>query len=130
LEGFNSPLDLLSRKEPVVVFSSDMAGSVESLRSFLFSSVYTHPVVERMSAKAAGILERLFDSLSKDILDSGSKSARLLPRVTRERLDSAVGPVARIQVVVDFLAGMTDRFATEFYRVLFEPDEKGITSLY
>jgi dGTP triphosphohydrolase len=50
--------------------------------------------------------------------------------VTRERLDSAVGPVARIQVVVDFLAGMTDRFATEFYRVLFEPDEKGITSLY
>ena len=83
-----------------------------------------------MSAKAAGILERLFDSLSRDILDSGSKSARLLPRVTRERLDAASGPVGRIQVVVDFLAGMTDRFATEFYRVLFEPDEKGITSLY
>jgi len=130
LEGFGDSRELLSRKEPAVVFSAEMAKSVESLRSFLFRGVYTHPVVERMSAKAAGILERLFDSLSRDILDSGSKSARLLPRVTRQRLDAAAGPVGRIQVVVDFLAGMTDRFATEFYRVLFEPDEKGITSLY
>lgn len=130
LEAFDNPVGLLGRKEPAVVFSSAMAESVESLRSFLFERVYTHPVVERMSAKAAGILERLFASLSKDILDSGSKSARLLPQVTRGRLEEAPDAVGRIQVVVDFLAGMTDRFATEFYRVLFEPDEKGITSLY
>ncbi len=130
LEAFGDSSGLLGRKEPAAVFSAAMAESVESLRTFLFERVYTHPVVERMSAKASGILERLFESLSKDILDPGSKSARLLPRVTRQRLDAAPDGVGRLQVVVDFLAGMTDRFATEFYRVLFEPDEKGITSLY
>jgi dGTPase len=130
LEAFGSPEEIVAKREPVVAFSPEMARSVESLRSFLFSSVYTHPVVERMSAKASGILERLFASLAKDVLETDSMSARLLPRATRERLDAAGEGVAKLQVVVDFLAGMTDRFATEFYRVLFEPDEKGITSLY
>ncbi len=130
LEAFGSSAEIVARREPVVAFSPGMAHSVESLRTFLFTRVYTHPVVERMSAKASGILERLFSSLEKDILEPGSMSARLLPSATRERLDAAGDGAAKIQVVVDFLAGMTDRFATEFYRVLFEPDEKGITSLY
>ena len=103
---------------------------MQGLRQILFDRVYTHPVVERMSAKAAGILERLFDSFTKDILEKSSMSVRLLPHVTRERLELSHEPVGRLQVVVDFLAGMTDRFASEFYRILFEPDEKGITSLY
>jgi dGTP triphosphohydrolase len=38
--------------------------------------------------------------------------------------------VAKLQVVVNFIAGMTDRFASEFYRVLYEPEERSITSLY
>ena len=124
------PEAITQRREPVVSFSPEMARSVNLLREFLFEQVYTHPVVERMSAKASGILERLFGSLTKDIIEARSMSARLLPRMTRERLDAAPDPIARLQVIVDFLAGMTDRFATEFYRVLFEPDEKGITSLY
>ena len=130
LAACGSTAEIIQRKDPVVSFSPDMARSVNLLREFLFEQVYTHPVVERMSAKASGILERLFGSLTKDVLEAKSISARLLPRMTRERLDAARDPIARLQVIVDFLAGMTDRFATEFYRVLFEPDEKGITSLY
>ena len=122
--------EIMARREPLVDFSPEMAASVQDLRQILFDRVYTHPVVERMSAKAAGILERLFDSFTKDILEKNSMSVRLLPHVTRERLELAHDPVGRLQVVVDFLAGMTDRFASEFYRILFEPDEKGITSLY
>ncbi len=130
LAGFLSAEQIVALREPAVRFSNEMSASVNQLREFLFDRVYTHPVVERMSVKAAGILERLFDTLTRDILDSKSKSARLLPRMTRQRLDAAADPVGKLQVIVDFLAGMTDRFATEFYRVLFEPDEKGITSLY
>ncbi len=121
---------VIGRPEPVVDFSAEMAASVEGMRKFLIERVYTHPVVERMSVKAAGILERLFESLTHDLLDQESQSARLLPRVTRKRLEAQVNPVAKYQVVVDFLAGMTDRFATEFYRILYAPDERGITSLY
>lgn len=130
LEGFGNPEDVKATRRPAVDFSDEMAASVKALREFLFTRVYTHPVVERMSIKAEGILERLFNSLTKDLLEKGSVSIRLLPHNTRERVDSVAHPVAKFQVVVDFLAGMTDRFATEFYRVLYEPDEKGITSLY
>jgi dGTPase len=122
--------EVMNREGPLVDFSPEMARSVGDLREILFKRVYTHPVVERMSAKAAGILERLFASLTRDLMERDSLSARLLPYATRQRLDQAGGPVGKLQVVVDFLAGMTDRFASEFYRVLYEPDEKGITSLY
>ena len=130
LARFGSPGEVAALEDPVAKFAPEMAESVTRLREFLFSRVYTHPVVERMSAKASGILERLFTSLTKDVLDSRSISRRLLPHVTRERLEAAPSDIGKLQVVVDFLAGMTDRFATEFYRVLFAPDERGITSLY
>jgi dGTPase len=130
LKGFDRSSQVMALKDPVVNFSPVMAESVNRLREFLFSRVYTHPVVERMSAKASGIIERLFISLTDDLLERRSMAARLLPHVTRERLEEAGSDVGKYQVIVDFLAGMTDRFATEFYRVLFEPEEKGITSLY
>ncbi len=132
LDGFGSASAVIAGREHAVEFSPGVADSVRRLREFLFSRVYTHPVVERMSAKASGILERLFGSLAGDLIEKGPKSmsVRLLPHVTRARLEETQDPIARLQVVVDFLAGMTDRFATEFYRVLYEPDEKGITSLY
>jgi dGTPase len=130
LARFSSPEEVAQSVDPVADFTPKMAESVGSLRQFLFLRVYTHPVVERMSAKASGILEQLFGILTKDVLEPGSLSVRLLPHVTRERLEAAPNDIGRLQVVVDFLAGMTDRFATEFYRVLFAPDERGITSLY
>jgi len=130
LKCFRDAVEIKATRDPAVDFSTEMGNSVKALREFLYSRVYTHPVVERMSAKAEGILERLFESLTRDLLVQGGKSIRLLPHNTRERVDSTPSPIGKLQVVVDFLAGMTDRFATEFYRVLYEPDEKGITSLY
>ncbi len=115
---------------PVVAFSGTTSEAVEGMRKFLLGRVYTHPIVERMSLKADRILSRIFETLTKDILDKNSKSIRLLPLATRHRLESVEHPVGKILVVVDFLAGMTDRFASEFYRVLFQPDERSITSLY
>ena len=72
----------------------------------------------------------MFEDLTRDILERESISARLLPSGTRTRLEEAPEGVGKALVVTDFLAGMTDRFATEFYRVLYEPDERSITSLY
>lgn len=130
LAAFSSPPEVALDPTPAVDFSPPMAGAVKAVREMLFARVYTHPVVERMSAKAAAILERLFLSLTKDLLEPGSFSIRLLPLATRARVEEAKGEIARYGVVVDFLAGMTDRFAEEFYRVLYEPEERGITSLY
>lgn len=130
LSDFSSPDEIIARRDAAVDFSPGMADAVRNLREFLVERVYTNPVVERMSVKAAGILERLFESLTKDLLEPGSSSIKLLPRSTQAIMEQVTHPVAKFQVIVDFLAGMTDRFATEFYRVLYAPEEKSITSLY
>ena len=119
-----------ARSAPLVRFSEGTAKAVEGVRRYLMERVYTNPVVERMSLKAHHILSRMFEDLTRDILDRGSMSARLLPSATQVRLEEAPEGVGKALVVTDFLAGMTDRFATEFYRVLYEPDERSITSLY
>ncbi|NMC00166.1 MAG: dNTP triphosphohydrolase [Thermoanaerobaculaceae bacterium] len=115
---------------PILRFSSEIEKAVENLRNFLLERVYTHPIAERMSSKASMILERTFEKLVKDIESEKSTSMKLLPYSTQEILRSETNPVKRVQIVVDFIAGMTDRFASEFYRILFEPEERGITSLY
>jgi dGTPase len=122
--------EVRARTLPLVRFSQETALAVEGVRRHLLEKVYTNPVVERMSLKAHHILSRMFEDLTRDILERESMSARLLPSGTRTRLEEAPAGVGKALVVTDFLAGMTDRFATEFYRVLYEPDERSITSLY
>lgn len=130
LTGFKSPEEIEGSERLVVAFSPGMNDAVTQMRDFLFDRVYTHPIAERMSSKASLILERIFLALTKDIEKEGSTSMKLLPYATQEHVKVSKDPVKRLQVVVDFMAGMTDRFASEFYRILFEPEERGITSLY
>lgn len=130
LSNFSSPEEIENLEVPILKFSSNVEQSVENLRNFLFERVYTHPIAERMSLKASMILEKTFEKLAKDIEKENSSSQKLLPYATQELLKREKHPIKRVQIVVDFIAGMTDRFASEFYRILFEPEERGITSLY
>jgi len=130
LRGFASPAAVRGADRLLVGLSPEMEAAVGAMRGFLFDRVYTHPIAERMSSKAARILERLFETLTEDVGERDSRALLLLPYGTQERVRAQENPVARLMVVVDFIAGMTDRFATEFYRILYEPEERGITSLY
>jgi dGTPase len=130
LSSFNCPEAVEGSGATVISFSPEIHKAVRSLSDFLFDRVYTHPIAERMSSKASLILERIFFALTKDIEEKDSHSLKLLPYSTQELLKETGDTVRRLQIVVDFMAGMTDRFASEFYRILFEPEERGITSLY
>ncbi|MCX7829493.1 MAG: dNTP triphosphohydrolase [Acidobacteria bacterium] len=130
LASFSSSKEIENSEKPVLNFSKDIEKAVEDLRNFLFERVYTHPIAERMSSKASMILERTFNKLVEDIEDEKSSSMKLLPYSTQEILKPEKNPVKRVQIIIDFISGMTDRFASEFYRILFEPEERGITSLY
>ncbi len=81
----------------------------QELADFLQSRMYRHPRVARMGAKAERILADLWGAYAGD--------ERLLP--VRE-LDRAPGePMER--AIADYLAGMTDRFAMDEHRKLFDP---------
>lgn len=130
LKGVDSPQAVRRAGGLLVGLSPAMDDSVNRMREFLFERVYTHPIAERMSSKAARILAHLFETLTEDIEAKAPHCVRLLPQSTQERVAEQEHPVGRLLTVVDFLSGMTDRFAAEFYRVLYEPEERSITSLY
>jgi dGTPase len=93
-------------------FSLEVGEQVKELRQIMRDRLYRHYRVSRMTAKAGRVLARLFEAYMEE------------PRQIPEHV-LALGkeePVAR--VVADYIAGMTDRFALDEYRKLFDPDER------
>ena len=93
----------------LVGYSDDMAARVRELKDFLFRNMYRHYRVVRMGVKAGRIVRDLFESFVGEPLQ--------LPPHYYER----VGREGAHRVVCDYIAGMTDRFALDEHRKLFDP---------
>ena len=102
-------VDDVRRAGRLVGYSADMAARVRELKEFLFKNMYRHYRVVRMGDKAGRILRDLFESYVSEPLQ--------LPPHYQERIDR--DGVHR--VVCDYIAGMTDRFALDEHRKLFDP---------
>jgi dGTPase len=76
--------------------------------------LYRHYRVSRMTEKAARVLARLFETYMAE--------PRQIPEHVLARVNDDGEPLPR--VVADYIAGMTDRFALDEYRKLFDPDER------
>jgi dGTPase len=97
--------------KPVVGFSPGMAEHDRALKSFLFDNMYRHYKLNRMSSKARRLVRDLFMLF---IDEPGC-----LPTEWRRAADTpATATTAR--VVADYIAGMTDRFAANEHRRLFD----------
>jgi len=104
--------DVRKAKEKVVVFSGVMLKLRRPLREFLMDNLYHHYRVMRMSNKARRFITELFDLYIK--------SPEQLPSAEQKKI-SVYG---KRQVVCDYIAGMTDRYALDEYKKLFDPYEK------
>ncbi len=107
-----SAQDVRLLKDKVASFSDKLWPELLALKSFLFQSMYRHYKVNRMTAKARRVVRELFD-LYVDQPDC-------LPnewRITAE----AGNAEERAILVSDYIAGMTDRYALEEHRRLFDP---------
>jgi dGTPase len=76
--------------------------------------LYRHYRVSRMTEKAGRVLEQLFNTYMRE--------PRQMPEHVLARVERDGEPLAR--VIADYIAGMTDRFALDEYRKLFDPDER------
>src|SRR5262245_50770380 len=93
----------------LVAYDPEMGAMVRELKDFLYRNMYRHYRVVRMGDKAGRILRDLFESYV-------AEPEQLPPRY-QERV-----PVDGVpRVVCDYIAGMTDRFALEEHRKLFDP---------
>jgi dGTPase len=104
-----SVADVRKAGRRLVGYSARTAASVRELKDFLYKNMYRHYRVVRMGDKAGRIIRDLFKSYVEE--------PEQLPPRYQERIEMDGVP----RVVCDYIAGMTDRFALEDHRKLFDP---------
>jgi dGTPase len=97
---------------PVIAASEDRRMEIEGLQRYLLANVYRHPRVMRVVAGAESIVRDLFERYMRWPTD--------LPGSWRIAVEEADSETDRATVVSDFVAGMTDRFAINEHRRLFD----------
>jgi dGTPase len=95
----------------VIGHSDEMGEMVREMKDFLYANMYNHYRVVRMAQKAERTLIQLFNAYLEEPAQ--------LPESAQARL--AEGGHSLERVVCDYIAGMTDRFALEEYRKLYDP---------
>ena len=95
-----------------VTFSQDMLKLRKPLRAFLMDRLYHHYRVVRMSTKAKRFIQELFQVYVAN------------PRQLPESVQVRIARDGVRRAVCDYIAGMTDRYALDEYKKLFDPYEK------
>jgi dGTPase len=107
--GITSIEDVRSAPTKLVAYSLGMHEKLRELKSFLYENFYFHYRLIRMTKKAERILEEIFNAYME--------SPDMLPPSVRE----SAAEVGLMRAVTDHLSGMTDRYAGDEYRRLFDP---------
>ncbi|MCM8822617.1 MAG: deoxyguanosinetriphosphate triphosphohydrolase [Candidatus Omnitrophica bacterium] len=94
---------------PVISFSQEVYAQYNALKKTLLEKMYNHYRVIRMAEKASRIIEDLFNAYLKEPRQIPPQSCK---RIGREPIE---------QIICDYIAGMTDRFAQEEHKKLFDP---------
>ncbi|NVP58165.1 deoxyguanosinetriphosphate triphosphohydrolase [Mycoplana rhizolycopersici] len=107
-----SAADVRAAGRVMATFSQDMAVTDKQIKKMLFSRIYRHPEVMRVRANAASIVTDLFNAYMND------------PALMQGHywVDCMAGmpEAAKARHVGDYLAGMTDNYAINTHRRLFD----------
>ena len=105
--------DVRGLDHAVVGFSREMAEDLGALREFLLNRMYRHWRVNRTRSQARRILAEMFQLFMAE--------SDVMPSEWYGRAQNR-DEAGRARVVCDYIAGMTDRFAIEEHRKLFQLD--------
>ena len=98
-------------QHPVITFSSAMASNDRAVKKFLYNRMYRHYKVNRMSSKARTVVKDLFNLFISE--------PDCLPDEWQIRCNGSK-TMNTAQVVSDYIACMTDRFAFLEHKRLFD----------
>lgn len=103
--------DVRAARRPMVAFSASMQDDLSGLRRFLYERMYRHYRVNRTRSQARRLLKDMFALFMAD--------PSVLPPMWADQAQAAD---TRARTVCDYVAGMTDRYAIEEHRNLFNLD--------
>lgn len=106
----SSSSDIRNANRQIVTFSSEFLSDLKKIRKFLMDNMYKHYKVLIMTKKATRVVKELFNFYLEN--------PECLPELWKENVD--LEDKNRLAVlVVDFIAGMTDRYAFRQYDKIF-----------
>ncbi len=111
-QGVETYNDVKQANVILISYSPRLEKETLKLKEFLQKNVYEHYKVERMRIKAERYITLLFETYAAN--------PTLLPQKYRDRIDEE----QQERVICDYIAGMTDRYALDEYKKLFEPYER------
>jgi dGTPase len=109
--GARSADDVRALERPIAVFSPQMAEKNRVLQHFLGKRMYQHDKVKRIMHRAQKVVHDLFESY---LIDDSA-----LPDNWRERIQAGTD-AEKARQICDFIAGMTDRYAIDEHKRLFD----------
>ena len=110
--GIESVACVRKHKKRLIAFSENMQKKRKELRIFLMDNLYKNFRVIRMSDKSRRFITELF----KVYLEKPEQ----LPPSDQKKINK----IGRYGVICDYIAGMTDRYALDEYKKLFDPYER------
>jgi dGTPase len=111
--GVASSDDVRAMDKALVSFSEARGDELAKLRAFLHARMYRHYRMNRTRSAARRILREMFELYLAE--------PDVMPEEWRARTENR-DPAGRARVVCDYIAGMTDRYAIEEHRKLFQLD--------
>jgi len=109
--GPKSAQEIREAGAPVAGFSEQMRNNDAGVKAFLFEHMYRHYKLNRMTSKGRRVVKDLFQLLVRE--------PGCLPNDWQKKVKAA-DEETTAQTVADFIGGMTDRFALDEHRRLFD----------
>jgi dGTPase len=107
-----SYIDIKKLDKKIVSFSRAMQNCRRPLRELLLGKLYHHYRVIRMADKAKRFIKELFQVYVAH------------PEALPKNIQDKIATAGVRRAVCDYIAGMTDRYALDEYKKLFDPYEK------
>lgn len=92
--------------KPNIKLSDKIQEAIDGLYDFMYKNVYTNPLAKKEESKVPILLQQLFRHYHYDA-----------------KFQKGIENAQQLQHTIDFIAGMTDRFAINKFNELFVPSE-------
>ena len=97
-------------------------------KNLAYEIIFESPQIQQIEFKGGYILDKLFEAFSRNYVDGANRTLKILPQPVDGWINRADG-TAKVRLICDHLAGMTDGLAIRAYKRLYDPEFGSIVDL-